>query len=49
MYSHMLIYSYIQYAYGVSSPHPHTSCLYNLRVMVFSVAAARKRNRGSSR
>ncbi len=49
IYIYEYIYIYIQDAYGVSSPHPHTSCSYNLRVMFFSVAAVRRRNRGSSR
>ena len=35
---------YIEDAYGGSSPHPHTSCSYNLRVMFSSVAAVRSRN-----
>ena len=35
---------YIEDVYGGSSPHPHTSCSYSLRVMFSSVAAARNRN-----
>ena len=36
--------SFIEDAYGGSSPHPHTSCSYSLRVMFSFVAAARNRN-----
>ena len=44
IYIYIYIYIYIEDAYGGSSPHPHTSCSYSLRVMFSSVAATRNRN-----